>query len=306
MNHSHTYLSMLVAAVAAASLGMAPPNSSGGGNGGGGGGGGSTSGSGGSTNGAPLIHITTPGASDPRNAVDRDVLVDRIEFADGTEVSNLDFVYPGQVLGLTYDGPLGRFRVMNGQYATVGRTGVHYIEAEDLNATNITAVDRDSFCNKIGEALGNNNINNRVHLQSQTGYSFIVSLSTRVWDSHFAIDQRPEIFIFEEQGNSVMTIQPLDDNLQIIGTPVEIRAVDIVSIQPAKTWVGRWGNDGQPQSGTYEAKYVAIDLTRLGVSSLKYFRLSTSISGGGEQSADFKIIAVDTSPARAAQTLTFD
>jgi len=168
--------------------------------------------------------------------VNRDVLVDRIAFPDGTEVRNLDFVYPGQVLGLTYSGPTGRFRVMNGQFATVGRTGCHYIEAEDLNVSTITDVDRESFCDKIGEALGNNNINNRVHLQDQNGYSFIVSLSTRVWDSHFALDQRPEIFIFEEQGNSVMTIQPLDDQLQDIGTPVEIRAVDIVSIQPNKTF----------------------------------------------------------------------
>ena len=71
-------------------------------------------------------------------------------------------------------------------------------------------------------------------------------------------------------------------------------------------WVGRWGQNGQPQSGTYEAKCCAIDLSRLGVTSTRYFKITTAVSGGGEASADLKILAVDTSPGPAAQTMTFD
>lgn len=97
-------------------------------------------------------------------------------------------------------------------------------------------------------AWANRNINNRTMLHAQSGYSFVVGLKTRIWDSSFASDNRPEIFIFEDQGNSVMTLQALDDDLVPVGTPVEIRAVDITSIQPSKVWVGRWGNDGQLQS----------------------------------------------------------
>jgi hypothetical protein len=90
------------------------------------------------------------------------------------------------------------------------------------------------------------------------------------------------------------------------GTLVEVRAVDIASINPTKVWVGRWGQDGSPQSGTYELKMASLDLSRLGVTHLKWFRITTQVQGGGEASADLKIVAVDTSPAPAAQTMTFD
>ncbi len=153
---------------------------------------------------------------------------------------------------------------------------------------------------------GNNNLNNRILLQSHAGYSFVVGLRTRIWDSDWGRDDRPELFVFEDQGNSVMTIQAVNDELVPVGTPLEIRAVDLVSMQPTKTWVGRWGQNGQPQSGTYEAKCCAIDLSRLGVTSTRYFKITTAVSGGGEASADLKILAVDTSPGLAAQTMTFD
>ncbi|MFM7051089.1 MAG: hypothetical protein ACKOYN_03020 [Planctomycetota bacterium] len=291
MTSRATTFSVLALAVAGAAA-MAPQNGNGGG--------------GGSNTARAKIHVTTPGFANPRDAVGADVLVERIEYPDGVVVNSNQFVYPGQILNFLYTGPTERLRVMNGPQATVGAPGVSYIEAQDGNPATISVQDRTLFCGKVEQALGNNNVNNRVHLATQSGYSFIVGLETRIWDSHFSLDNRHELFIFEEQGNSVMTIQPLDDDLQPIGTAVEVRAVDIASIQPEKVWVGRFTNAGQPQNGTYEAKMFSIDLTRLGVSHLKYFALTTQISGGGEASADFKIIAVDTSPAPAAQTMTFD
>ncbi|MFZ9882322.1 MAG: hypothetical protein ACO3QC_13090, partial [Phycisphaerales bacterium] len=112
--------------------------------------------------------------------------------------------------------------------------------------------------------------------------------------------------IFEEQGNSVLTVQALNDAMQPVGTAVEIRAVDIRSIRPQKIWVGRFGQDGEWQPGTYESKLASIDLTSLGVQSVKFLRISTSISSGGEASADLKIVAVDTSPTPAAEPSAFD
>ena len=47
-------------------------------------------------------------------------------------------------------------------------------------------------------------------------------------------------------------------------------------------------------------------LSRLGVTSTRYFKITTAVLGGGEASADLKILAVDTSPGPAAQTMTFD
>lgn len=261
---------------------------------------------GGSSSSRPQLYVTTPGYSNPRDAVNADVLLDRIVFPDGVTVMHDDFVFPGQVLQMTYSGPIDRFRVQNGSLATVGQPGIAYIEDLDGVSASVSDADRLLFADRMELAWANRNLNNRTLLHAQSGYSFIVGLETRIWDSSFASDNRPEIFIFEDQGNSVMTLQALDDELIPVGTPVEIRAVDITSIQPSKVWVGRWGNDGQPQSGTYECKVASIDLSRLGVTHVKFLKVTTAISGGGEASADLKFVCVDTSPAPAAQTMTFD
>lgn len=254
----------------------------------------------------PRLVVRTPGFERSRDAVNADVLLDRIEFADGTSVSSAQFIYPGEVLDMQYNGPIDRFRQQNGANASVGPAGIAYIDDLDGNGESVSPQDLSLFADQMELVWGNNNLNNRCLLQSQAGYSFVVGLRTRIWDSNWAADDRPELFVFEDQGNSVMTIQALTDNLEPVGTPVEVRAVDLVSIQPEKVWVGRWNQNGLPQSGTYEAKLCAIDLSRLGVTSGRYFRITTRISTGGEASADLKILAVDTSPGPAAQTLTFD
>ncbi len=248
----------------------------------------------------------TPGHSESRDAVNQDVLLDRIVFPDGTIVRQEQFVYPASVTEMKYAGPIDRFRRQNGQHATVGAPGIAYIDDLDGDGSSVSQADLDQFCNEMVTVWGNNNLNNRILLQSQAGYSFIVGLRTRIWDSNWGNDSRPELFVFEDQGNSVMTIQALTDALEPVGTAVEVRAVDLISTYPEKIWVGRWNQNGQPQSGTYEAKLCAIDLSRLGVTSGRFFKITTEVWGGGEASADLKIIAVDTSPGPAAQSLTFD
>jgi len=267
---------------------------------------GSSGGSGSSSSTLPQLYTITPGYSNPRDAVNKDVLLDRIVFPDGVEVRESQFVYPTSVTNMQYNGPIDRFRRQNGQIATVGPQGIAYIDDLDGDGASVSPQDLNLFCNEMVTVWGNNNLNNRILLQSQAGYSFIVGLRTRIWDSNWGSDNRPELFVFEDQGNSVMTIQALSDALEPVGTPVEVRAVDLVSIQPSKVWVGRWNQNGQPQSGTYEAKLCAIDLSKLGVTSGRFFKITTSVSGGGEASADLKIIAVDTSPGPAAQSMTFD
>jgi hypothetical protein len=254
----------------------------------------------------PAIHVATPGYDNARHAVVADVLLDRIVFADGVEVGPSSFIYPAEIRGVEYGGPIRRLRTINGPLATVGPAGVAYIEFGDGEDESVSSEDLLAFGDRMETSWANPNLNNRVHLHAQTTYSFTVGLETEVWDSNFGADQRPELFIFEDQGNSVMTIQPLDEDLEPVGTPVEVRATDIRSISPSKVWVGRFGMDGEPQSGTYELKMFAIDLSRLGVTHMRWFRITNRISGGGEASADLKIIAVDTSPAPAAQTMTFD
>ena len=254
----------------------------------------------------PALYTLTPGHAEARDAVNKDVLLDRIVFPDGTVVREGQFVYPTTVTEMKYAGPIDRFRRQNGQHATVGAPGMAYIDDLDGDGSSVSQADLDQFCNEMVTVWGNNNLNNRILLQSQAGYSFIVGLRTRIWDSNWGNDSRPELFVFEDQGNSVMTIQALTDALEPVGTAVEVRAVDLISTYPEKIWVGRWNQNGQPQSGTYEAKLCAIDLSRLGVTSGRFFKITTEVWGGGEASADLKIIAVDTSPGPAAQSLTFD
>lgn len=290
--------------VTATLLGAAPPTA-GGASSGGQSGGGTTS-----EPPRPRIILSTPGFADPRDAVVADVLVDRIEFSDGVVATGSNLVLPGNVHGFTYQGGTRQLMLVNGPSATVGRPGASFLADQDLDPNSISLVDHEEFSELVRKAFRNLNLNNRIALQgtSATNLSMIVTFETRLWDSHFAPDQRPELFVFEEQGNSVLRLEALDDNLNPIGTPVEIRAVDTRSLVPSKAWVGRFSASGALLAGAYEMKVVGIDLNQLGVQHLKHLRIRNTISGsgGGETNADFRIMGVDTSPASAAQTICFD
>jgi hypothetical protein len=248
---------------------------------------------------------STPGFSDSRQAINSDVLLDRIEFPDGAVVESPQFVFPAEVRQLGYSGTVGCFRTVNGLAASVGLPGCHRLEACDGNASTISVNDLKLFPAKLKQTLANNNLNNRTELKANVQFSMTVSLTTRVWDSNFEFDPRPELFIFEEQGNSVLRVQACTETGSLLGTPVEVRAVDLRSVVPDKIWVGRFTSAGQPAAGPYELKVATIDLTQLGVTSVKWLRI-TNVGSGGNGSADVKLLAVDTSPGPAAQTMTFD
>jgi len=256
----------------------------------------------------PQVVVSTPGYANPRDAVGADVLLSSVSFADGVTVGPGHFVYAGSILHLYYAGPTGALRVQNGPLATVGAPGVSYIEAQDLQTSSVSSLDCLYFCQKVDQTFENPNLNNRIDLKGANGleFSITVALESRVFDSHLELDNRPELFIFEEQGNSVMTVQALNDLLLPVGTPVEIRAVDLASIQPSKVWVGRVATDGAMLSGAHELMLKAIDLTSLGVPNVKYLRITNRLSGGGQTATDFKVIGVDTSPAYAPPTMGFD
>lgn len=299
-------VSAFVALAATAALEAAPPSA------GGGSGGGNSGSSGGSQaspeSARPRAVVTTPGYANPRDAVGADVLLSSIQFADGVTVGPSHFVYAGNVLGLNFGNSTGCLRVANGPLATVGSPGVSFVESQDLDAATVSSLDRIQFCQKLDQALENPNLNNRIGIKGANGIGFscTLELESLIFDSHSELDSRPEIFVFEEQGNSVLTVQALNDLLLPVGTPVEVRAVDLASVQPAKLWVGRIADDGALLSGAHELKMYSIDLTALGVPSLKYLRISNAISGGGNSAADLKIIGVDTSPQFAPETMGFD
>ncbi|MFM7051091.1 MAG: hypothetical protein ACKOYN_03030 [Planctomycetota bacterium] len=300
---SRTPLATLIALAAAASLHAAPPT------GGNDGGNSNSSGSQSSSDlSRPRVTVATPGYANPRDAVGADVLLSSVQFADGVTVGPAHFVHVGNVMSLSFGNNTGSLRVANGPLATIGSPGVSFIEAQDLDNSSISSFDRIQFCQKIDQSLQNANLNNRVGIKGANGLGFTctMALESLVFDSHPGPDNRPEIFIFEEQGNSVLTVQALNDLLLPVGTPIEVRAVDLASVQPAKIWVGRIADDGALLSGAHELKMFAIDLTTLGVPNLRYLRITNSVSSGGNSAADLKVIGVDTSPQFAPETMGFD
>lgn len=316
--------SMLVLC-AAASFG-APPGAAGGGNAGNGGGNGGGGGGGGSASTRPEVYTVAgslPNVSMP---------LSRVRFNDGTTVNATNFVYVSSVAQFVFNNPaVGRLRVLNSSAANSNPAygaANRFIEAEDGDATSISTPmqlgpnsDVTRFCDRMKIALANPNLNNRVAIESgppSTSIEVVVTLATRVWDSHFILDNRPELFIFEEQGNSVLTIQaleefegPLGPVLQPVGVAFEFHPNQIASARPNRIYVGRFNTDGSPAQGNanYECQVGFIDLNQLGVPHVKHLRIRSQLTtgpGGGNASADFKILAVDTSPAQAAQTLSFD
>jgi hypothetical protein len=117
--------------------------------------------------------------------VNADVLLDRIEFADGVVVGSSQFVYPTEVSHMQYSGPIDRFRRQDGAQASARPDG------DPPTSTTSTATEAacspqedlgQLFSDQMEVVWGNNNLDDRILLQSQSGYSFVVGLRTRVWD----------------------------------------------------------------------------------------------------------------------------
>lgn len=253
----------------------------------------------------PQLFVSTPGFSNPQQALNADVLLDRIVFPDGVTVESPQFIFPAEVRQLGYSGTVNCFRTVNGLASSVGLSGCHRLEACDGNAASISVNDMKLFPAKLKQTIGTNNLNNRVEIRSNVQFSMTVPLATRIWDSNFEQDQRPELFVFCERSGSVLRIQACADDGALLGTAVEVRTTNLQGAMPATIWVGRFTTAGLPASTAYPLRYAAIDLTQLGVTSLKNLRI-TNVGNGGTSVADMKIIAVDTSPGPAAQTMTFD
>lgn len=99
---------------------------------------GSSESSGPSSSSLPQIYTATPGYSNSRDAVNKDVLLDRIVFADGVTVREDQFIYPASVTNMQYNGPIDRFRRQNGAIATVGPQGVAYIDDLDGDGSSVS------------------------------------------------------------------------------------------------------------------------------------------------------------------------
>lgn len=301
--------------------------------------------------------------NDPHAATNAEILLQRIIYKDvnigqGSNqlpVHHSQLIYPMSVTMLNYAGPAGNFRVTNGALApwsgqtipgqassafssiVAGNRTQLFLEQAGTVAANLgnpntlDQADYAPFAAAILACLRNNNLNYRVGLENappSVQFSYEIEFQSRVWDSHFTLDTRQELIFFEEQGNSVLTVQAMEGS-QLVGNPVVLRSVDLIDLRNAlkvsadtmtatptaitqnagRVKLGKVRPDGTIDNQGTWAKFYAMDLNELGVAHLKKIRVSSSLAsgnGGGNRSAHVKVMAFDTSPAYTAQTMNFD
>lgn len=357
---------LIVGATMAAGGGGGGGGSSGGGSSGGGSAGGGNSGASGSQADAtlPTIVVFAPSnPSDPHAATNAEIQLQRIIYKDvnigqGSNqlpVHHSRLVYPMSVSMLSYSGPAGNFRITNGGLASwsgqtvpgqsstsfnsivTGNRTQLFLEQAATVAANIgnpnvcETADYAPFAAAVLACLRNNNLNYRVGLENappSVMFSYELEFQSRVWDSHFTQDTRQELLFFEEQGNSILTVQAMEGD-QLVGNPVVLRSVDLIDLRnclkvsqdsmtavptaisqnAGRVKLGKVRPDGTIDNQGTWAKFYAMDLNELGVAHLKKIRVMSSLpngSGGGNRSAHVKVMAFDTSPAYVAQTMNFD
>jgi len=277
------------------------------------------------------------------------------------EVAANRLIFPSAIGGLEFQGGPGKFRITNGGVApwsgvvpgTIGSgpngAGMQFTSIVNDNRTQLfleqagslapnpagnpnacESSDYAPFCQAILGCLRSNNLNYRVGLEQappSVSFTYTIEFESRIWDSHFLPDTRQELLFFEEQGNSILTIQAMEGDA-LIGNPVTVQSVTMIDVrnalmvsstsptatptpitaQQGRVKLGKVSPNGTIDNQGTWAKFYAMDLNELGVPHLKKIRVRSAIgsSGGGNRSAHVKVMAVDTSPAYLAQTMSFD
>jgi hypothetical protein len=244
----------------------------------------------------PTFHVSAS------NGAKGDVIVSKMEIGKGLMYEQ--FIYATKVENFQYEGETGAMRVVKGDnVTTAGRTGT--LEAMDADPRSVSTKDRELFSALMLESLRNVNLNHFVDLRRDVRWSMDVSFDVLIEDNAPKADGVPEIVFFERGaggGNSCLTIEALDAQGNVIGTPIALTSADGVHTSPMAS-VGTF-DDALRQSGSQEMTGVALDLSLLGVTHASKLRLRTPVKGdrttdggswqSGELQPDFKIVIVQT------------
>lgn len=237
-------------------------------------------------------------------------MLDSVEFPTG-DVFN-EFIMAKAITDFSYSGAGdGSIRVLTAHDSTVGDPGLFDLDDEDGNGSDISLADQDLFNARILSAYQNRNLNSYFDLSCDCPFSYVIEFEEPVVDNDENADGLGEILYLErgaDAGNSWLLLTVVDESGNTLGTPVAIAPEETISTSPP-TLLGRYNTNGTLRTGTQEMGCAAIDLSRLGVSEMRFLRVSTPPPGlygytGGERAPDGKIFVVMTTP-RAPDPLVF-
>ena len=216
-------------------------------------------------------------------------ILDAVEFPTGDIFS--DFVTAEEVTDFdcppTYSD-LG-WSVSTGTACTTAEPGWFMLEDEDGNGVSISDNDRELFNTRILDILNDRNLNSLVHLKDPDA-SFVIKFGELIRDNDPLMDNFGEVLYFERgtgAGNSTAYIQAVDEDGVGLGPIVTIDGDETLPTTPLATIGTPWA----PSMTDQTIGGATIDLTRLGVTTLRYLRVYN-----GTSDPDLKIFAVWTQP----------
>lgn len=249
------------------------------------------------------ITVSTPCCSNPSLAKEDDQLLQSVTWDDGTVCD--EFVYASAVTDVAYEGSTNKLRVITGHESTVGDPGVFHVQDEDGDGSSVSSEDLALFEDRILNAWNHNNINAYVHRRTNALFSFIVEYEETLVDNNPGDDDIGELLVFEISGNSWVQIEAVDEDGNVRGTPLVVG--NYLKISPYNLYTRKYDNDGDPSVGHYDIKAIGVDLSDLGVTEAKRFRVRSPESppGGGDIKACFRVVGVKTFDAPTG-SMVFD
>lgn len=221
-----------------------------------------------------------------------DAILDSVEMPNGDEFT--EFYLPVAVHDMDYTHDGTRMSARGGTNCTIGLNYEHKIGQAEGTTTNVSATDRTVFEGKLLEVMQTPNLNNYVDFSGDPGaWSFIIEFQHIIRDDDPNPDDSGELLYFERgsgSGNSWLTIQAVDENGNALGPPLAVSPDETLATSPPAIVALGQGIGA-----------AAIDLSRLGVTSARFLKVSRPNSGeggytSGERAPDFKFMSVIVVP----------
>ncbi|MDG2199711.1 MAG: hypothetical protein P8K80_00825 [Phycisphaerales bacterium] len=263
-----------------------------------------TTGSGGCGGGNTIeIHVETPCCGSPYDARDGDVLIRSVVWDDDSEFDQ--FIFASGVSDVEYEGTADKLRIITAHESAVGTPGVFSIQDEDGDGNSISETDKELFADRILNAWNHENINSYIHRRSKDHFSCVVEYEETIRDNSPLEDEIGELIVFEVSGNSWLQIEAMDEDNNVIGTPIVVG--NYKKVYPDRLYTRKYSNNGDPLCGNYEIRALGVDLSDLGVNEARKFRFSkpTHPGGGGDIKASIRVVGVKTSTLPTA-AMVFD
>lgn len=253
----------------------------------------SSTGYGGTSGSTIHIDVESDCCSTPSSALENDIVLKSYTSEQGEQFDQ--FIYASSVTDVEYEGTADKLRSITGHQCTLGTPGVFNIQDEDGDGSSVSPEDMSLFAARILDTWSTPNINAYIHRRTNAHFSCTVEFEEDIFDNSPFSDLAGELLVFEISGNSWVQIEALDENGEIMGSPVVVG--NYSKIAPYNLYTRKYDDDGNPQTGQYEIKAIAVDLSDLGVNRVRTLRVRSPENppGGGDIKACFRVIGVKTS-----------